>query len=112
MPIKVSQLDTRTIKAPFVYMDKGERKEEEIRVVYNTLTDELRGQLSGGESGERKTAREQVLMLVRELPDITDDETGQPIKVTDEFLRTKLSTDNLISILEAVIADASPKQRS
>jgi len=109
MPIKVSQLATRTITAPFVYEENGERKTEQCRVVYRALTDKVRQQIDALPKDTTDSARAYLRIVLHALPDIVT-EDGKPVEITDDFLRDHLDVTNVAAIFDAINEDVSPKK--
>jgi hypothetical protein len=93
---------TRLTKAPYTAKAKlkdPDGQEEEIRVIYNPMTAATLREIEAIRTDDERTIVDQALLLVRELPDITNE--GQPVKI-DRALFEEMDVRHVGEIVQAV----------
>jgi hypothetical protein len=92
----------RLTEAPYTVKAKlkdPDGKEEEVRVIYKPITSAMLKEIDAIRSDDDRTIIDQALLLVRELPDITNE--GQPVTV-DRALFEALDVRHVGEIVQAV----------
>lgn len=109
MPINASDLahNTFTTKATFHFEKNGERRKEDVRIVYRAVDEDLLEEIQKLPEDQRDRLVYQLPLIVKALPDVADAE-GREQQPTIEFFR-KLAPVNRKAIMRAVEDDSDPK---
>ena len=108
MSIKATNvLNTRrTVKVKLAFEADGERRVEEVRVVYRGMSLKFAREFEGASDEDRQEVITQLTKIVVGLPDILGDD-DQPIAPTADFFES-LEIENLRTISDAIGNDINP----
>lgn len=100
----------RTTTVELNYEEEGQRKVEKVRVSYLGLSTKITRELNEEVKKDTSSLANQFANILKvELPDITEDDSEQPAKLTlSDF--EELGQDNLLAINRAIRDDVEGKK--
>ncbi len=109
MPKSISQFvnANRTVRVPLTFVENGERKTEELEIVYRATATVMVAIYELSEANQ-DTMVEILARVIVSIPEIAD-EAGAPIEINAETIGG-MDYDNVKAIYTKVLADLRPTQ--